>query len=95
MALIRDELRTGVLVLASCITLAGILIFLWAPGAFGERTTLKVYFDNANGINVGAPVMLAGRRVGQVARLITPVPVAERFLLSAWTIFSLGATTRC
>ncbi|MEI8233807.1 MAG: MlaD family protein [Verrucomicrobiota bacterium] len=78
MALIRNELRTGVLVLSSLVILAGILIFLGAPGAFGERRVFRVYFDNAGGINVGAPVMLAGRRVGQVARLISPVPAAER-----------------
>jgi hypothetical protein len=78
MALIRNEMRTGVLVLTSLVMLAGVLIFLGAPGAFGERRVFRVYFDNAGGINVGAPVMLAGRRVGQVARLITPVPTAER-----------------
>jgi len=78
MGLIRNELRTGVLVLASFIVLAGILIFLGAPGFFGERRVLHVYFDNANGINIGAPVMLYGRRVGHVVRLVTPVPEKDR-----------------
>lgn len=78
MALIRNELRTGVLVLVSLVLLGGVLIFLGAPGAFCERRVYRVYFDNAGGINVGAPVMLAGRRVGQVSRLLSPVPMAER-----------------
>ena len=78
MALIRNELRTGVLLLTSLTVLAGVLIFLGAPGAFCERRIYRVYFDNASGINVGAPVMLVGRRVGQVARLISPVPSADR-----------------
>ncbi|MDD5351253.1 MAG: MlaD family protein [Chthoniobacteraceae bacterium] len=78
MALIRNELRTGVLVLVSLVLLGGVLIFLGAPGAFCERRVYRVYFDNAGGINVGAPVMLAGRRVGQVSRLLSPVPTAER-----------------
>lgn len=78
MAVIRDELRTGLLVVFTSTVLAAVLIYLEAPGISGQRTIYRVYFDNANGINVGAPVMLVGRKVGQVARIISPVPVAER-----------------
>jgi ABC-type transporter Mla subunit MlaD len=34
--------------------------------------------DNAAGVKIGTPVMLAGRRVGRVTQIDSPVPVAER-----------------
>ena len=78
MAVIRDELRTGLLVVFTSTVLAAVLIYLEAPGLSGQRNIYRVYFDNANGINIGAPVMLVGRKVGQVSRIISPVPEAER-----------------
>jgi ABC-type transporter Mla subunit MlaD len=78
MAVVRDELRTGLLVVFTSTVLAAVLIYLQAPGISGQRNMYRVYFDNANGINVGAPVMLAGRKVGQVSQIFTPVPTAER-----------------
>jgi len=78
MALIRNELRTGMLVLFTAAVLAVVLIFLEAPGLTGDRLIFQVYFDNASGINVGAPVMLAGRKIGQVSQLISPVPASQR-----------------
>jgi ABC-type transporter Mla subunit MlaD len=78
MSVIRNELRTGFLVAFAAVMLAGILIYLEAPGLSGERRIYRVYFDNAGGINGGAPVMLAGRRIGQVSRILSPVPEAER-----------------
>ena len=35
--------------------------------------TYRLYFDNAAGIKLGAPVLLAGRKVGQVKSLNSPV----------------------
>ena len=78
MAVIRDELRTGLLVVFAATVLAAVLIYLGVPGISGQRRIYRVYFDNANGINVGAPVMLVGRKVGQVSRLLSPIPVEER-----------------
>lgn len=78
MALIRNELRTGMLVLITAAVLAAVLIYLGAPGLSGEQRTFRVYFDNAGGISVGAPVMLAGRKIGQVSRLVSPIPEAVR-----------------
>ena len=37
----------------------------------------KIYFDNAAGIKLGAPVMLAGRKIGQVKSLNSPVSREE------------------
>lgn len=78
MSVIRNELRTGILVLFSFIVFAATLIYLEAPGLSGERRIYRVYFDNAGGINGGAPVMLAGRRIGLVSKIFSPVPEAKR-----------------
>jgi ABC-type transporter Mla subunit MlaD len=50
---------------------------LGAPGLFRPLTTYKIYFDNAAGIKLGAPVLLAGRKIGQVAKLYSPVSKDE------------------
>src|SRR4030095_12150043 len=39
--------------------------------------TYQIYFDNAVGIKQGAPVMLAGRKIGQVQKLYSPVSPEE------------------
>ena len=75
---IRNELRTGLLVALTAAVLAAALIYLEAPGLAGERRIFRIYFDNAGGINAGAPVMLAGRKIGQVSRLLSPIPESQR-----------------
>lgn len=74
----REEVRTGLLVLVSVGILTGVLLAIGAPGVFKATNTYYVYFDNAAGLNQGAPVLLAGRRIGQVTNLFSPVPLAER-----------------
>ena len=69
MQLRRNEILTGLLVLATVAILAGILILLGAPGLFKPLVTYKIYLDNAAGIKLGAPVLLAGRKIGQVEKL--------------------------
>jgi ABC-type transporter Mla subunit MlaD len=44
---------------------------------FRPLVVYKFYFDNAAGIQLGAPVLLAGRKVGQVKRLNSPVSREE------------------
>ena len=68
---------TGVLVVGTVAVLAFVLILLGAPGLFRPLVTYKVYFDNASGIKIGAPVMLAGRKIGQVQKLFSPVSSEE------------------
>ncbi|PYI84193.1 MAG: hypothetical protein DMF09_08975 [Verrucomicrobia bacterium] len=50
---------------------------LGAPGLFRPLVTYGVYFDNAAGIKPGAVVMLAGRKIGQVQKLYSPVSPEE------------------
>ena len=78
MQLQRNEVLTGLLVVATLAVLTGILVLLGAPGLFRPLTTYKIYFDNAAGIKLGAPVLLAGRKIGQVAKLYSPVSQEER-----------------
>src|SRR5947208_14744231 len=77
MQLQRNEIMTGVLVVGTVAILVFILILLGAPGLFRPLVTYKMYFDNAAGIKVGAPVMLAGRKIGQVQKLFSPVSPKE------------------
>ena len=74
----RNEIRTGLLVVLSLAVLVGVLLYLGAPGVFTSQHTFRVYFDNAAGIRQGADVLLAGRKIGQVSRLYTPVAESER-----------------
>jgi len=77
MQLRRNEIRTGLLVIGTIAVLAFVLILLGAPGLFRSLVTYRIYVDNAAGIKLGAPVMLAGRKIGQVAKLYSPVSPEE------------------
>jgi ABC-type transporter Mla subunit MlaD len=77
MQLQRSEFLTGALVLLTVAVLTAILILLGAPGLFHPLVTYKVYFDNAAGIKLGAPVLLAGRKIGLVDKLYSPVSKEE------------------
>ncbi len=79
MQLQRNELLTGLLVVGTVAVLMVTLIFLGAPGFFRPLVTYRIYIDNAAGIKQGAVVMLAGRKIGQVQKLYSPVsPEEER-----------------
>src|SRR5438093_6032026 len=73
MQLQRNEIMTGLLVIGTIAVVAFLLVLLGAPGLFRPLVTYKIYFDNAVGIKQGAPVMLAGRKIGQVQKLFSPV----------------------
>jgi phospholipid/cholesterol/gamma-HCH transport system substrate-binding protein len=77
MQLRRNEILTGLLVVGTAVLIVGVLILLGAPGLFRPLVTYKVYFDNAAGIKLGAPVLLAGRKIGQVHKLYSPVSREE------------------
>jgi ABC-type transporter Mla subunit MlaD len=77
MQLERNEILTGLLVIGTIAVIAFLLVLLGAPGLFRPLVTYKVYFDNAAGIKPGAVVMLAGRKIGQVQKLYSPLTAAE------------------
>ena len=83
-----SQLKVGLTVLVASITL-GILIFLMSGtgGLFSRKIILRTYFDNANGLRVGAPVRLAGVDIGNVTNIevvqdaskrLTPVEVTMK-----------------
>src|SRR5881392_1357651 len=77
MQLQRNEIMTGLLVIGTIAVVAFLLVLLGAPGLFRPLVTYKIYFDNAAAIKQGAPVMLAGRKIGQVQKLFSPVSPQE------------------
>src|SRR5437667_4617111 len=77
MQLQRNEILTGLRVIGTIAVVAFLLVLLGAPGLFRPLVTYKIYFDNAAGIKQGAPVMLAGRKIGQVQKLFSPVSPEE------------------
>ncbi|HEY0793463.1 MAG TPA: MlaD family protein [Chthoniobacterales bacterium] len=78
MQIIRNEVRTGLLVLLTLGLAVGAVLYLSSPGLFRALHTYKVYLDNAAGIKPGATVMLAGRKIGIVQSIASPVPPNER-----------------
>src|ERR1700747_1613169 len=80
MQLQRNEIMTRLLVIGRIAVVAFLLVLLGAPGLFRPLVTYKIYFDNAVGIKQGATVMLAGRKIGQVQKLYSPVSPEEEKL---------------
>ena len=70
-------MMTGLLVMGTIAVVVGVLVLLGAPGLFRPLVTYRVYVDNAAGIKQGAAVMLAGRKIGQVQKLYSPVSREE------------------
>ena len=83
-----SELRVGITVITASLTL-GFLLFLMSgtSGLFTQRITIRAYFDNAEGLRLGAPVRLNGVDIGNVTKIsivsskdkqLTPVEVAMK-----------------
>jgi phospholipid/cholesterol/gamma-HCH transport system substrate-binding protein len=78
MNLLRNEIRTGLLVVITLAVLVAVLLYLGAPGVFVPQHTYRIFFENAAGIKPGGQVLLAGRKIGQVRALYSPVPDKDR-----------------
>jgi phospholipid/cholesterol/gamma-HCH transport system substrate-binding protein len=66
-----SQLRVGVLVLVAVAILMA-LVFLMSGssgGLFARKLELRVYFHNAGGVKVGAPVSLQGVTIGNVIKV--------------------------
>ncbi len=74
----RNEILTGVLLVTTVGVLVGVILLLSAPGIFRAQERFQIFFDNAAGVKPGAPVLVAGRQIGQVATIEAPVPAARR-----------------
>jgi ABC-type transporter Mla subunit MlaD len=78
MQILRNEVRTGLLVILTLGFVVGIVLYISSPGLFRPQKKFFVYFDNAAGVKPGAAVMLAGRKIGTVADIQSPVPLNDR-----------------
>ena len=74
----RNEALTGILVVSTVGLLVAVILLLSAPGIFHPLVKYRVFFDNASGLTPGSPVFVAGRKIGQVATIDSPVPKAKR-----------------
>jgi ABC-type transporter Mla subunit MlaD len=74
----RQEILTGLLVVVTLGIVTFVVIRLGAPGVFTPLNSYYIMFDNAAGIQPGAAVLLAGRRIGQVTKLESPMPYNQR-----------------
>ncbi len=85
-----SQLKVGLIVLVS-IALLSTLIFLMTSASgmsvFSHKIILTTYFENSDGLKVGAPVNLEGVTIGEVthvtvsedpARKLTPVKVVMK-----------------
>jgi phospholipid/cholesterol/gamma-HCH transport system substrate-binding protein len=83
-----SQLRVGITVVVAAIAL-GVLLFLMSgtTGLFTHRITVRSYFDNAEGLRLGAPVRLSGVDIGNVTLIrivsdkekqLTPVEVTMK-----------------
>ena len=78
MQILRNEVRTGLLVIVTLGLVVSVVLYISSPGLFTPLKKFRVYFDDAAGIKPGAAVMLAGRKIGTVADIQSPVPLNDR-----------------
>jgi ABC-type transporter Mla subunit MlaD len=78
MQILRNEIRTGILVIFTIGLAVGVVLYLSAPGLFRPVAHYKVFFDDAAAIKPGASVMLAGRKIGTVESIQSPVAPSHR-----------------
>ena len=85
-----SQLKVGVIVLVA-VCLLSTLLFLMTSATglspFSKKLTIYTYFDNSNGLKVGAPVNLEGVTIGEVkgvfvvtdpTRKLTPIKVVMK-----------------
>jgi phospholipid/cholesterol/gamma-HCH transport system substrate-binding protein len=66
-----SQLKVGILAIAGLATLTALIFILAGSsgGLFSPKLNLRAYFENANGLKVGAPVSLEGVTVGNVTHV--------------------------
>ena len=80
-----SQLKVGITVIVAAITLGVLTVLMSGGGFFTNKIKLKSYFDDANGLRVGAPVRLSGVDIGNVTAIsvvsnqpLTPVEVTTK-----------------
>ena len=78
MQILRNEIRTGILVILTIGLLVTVVLYLSAPGLFRPVARYRVFFDDAAAIKPGANVTLAGRKIGTVENIESPISISQR-----------------
>jgi phospholipid/cholesterol/gamma-HCH transport system substrate-binding protein len=75
----QTAIRVGIYVAIGVSVLISVVFVLGSKGGlFTRKSELYAYFDDINGLVVGAPVRLAGLDVGRVSQITFPDDLAER-----------------
>lgn len=73
------EFRVGVFVTAGLVLAMVVIFMIGGEHRLLERyATFYTHFDNISGLRVGAPVQLAGLKVGYVDKILAPQDLAQR-----------------
>lgn len=83
----NNHFRAGVFVLLGLVVVAGTVFVIGAQRSlFARKDTLRIRFEDASGLVVGAPVRLAGVDVGTVSGITFPSDVNDRDTIVALAI---------
>lgn len=77
MAFVKEEIKAGVIIVVSFLTLSGFVILIGGTQVFEKFDTYYVEVMNAAGVEEGAQVKLGGVRVGRVLSIKAPVGPGE------------------
>ena len=62
-----NNMIVGLFVLVAMIVSFGFITFIGKTSIFSSEVTLRAFFKDARGLNVGAPVYMSGIQVGRVS----------------------------
>lgn len=81
----QSHLIVGLFVFVSLVVAGGFIIFMGGSGIFSSEIKVGTVFEDARGLNVGAPVSMAGINVGRVLGKELP-PDDEKGVLVNYSI---------
>ena len=75
----KSAFRAGLFIIATLAVFVWLIFIMGSKkGIFGEQYTLRTEFDNVQGLVVGAPVRLAGVKVGLIEAIDFPKAIDEK-----------------
>ncbi len=78
MAFLKEEIKAGIIIVASLLLLSGFVILIGGSQVFEKLDTYYIKVMNAAGVEEGAQVKLGGVRVGKVLSIIPPASPGEQ-----------------
>jgi phospholipid/cholesterol/gamma-HCH transport system substrate-binding protein len=68
----ENNFIVGMFVFVALMVMTGFVVFIGGTGFFQGEYTLKIRFEDARGLNVGAPVYMSGILIGRVSAKTLP-----------------------